>query len=58
MQPEEAAPVGERFWGNSAIRPDIDGELVNVLTGEPHAGGELRLAELLSVFPVALLVKS
>ena len=58
MQPEEAAPVGERFWGSSAIRPDIDGELVNVLTGEPHAGGELRLAQLLSVFPVALLVKS
>jgi (1->4)-alpha-D-glucan 1-alpha-D-glucosylmutase len=57
MQPNEVAPLGERFWGNSAIRPDIDGELVDVLTGERHAGGELSLARVLSVFPVALLVR-
>jgi maltooligosyltrehalose synthase len=29
---------------------------VNVLTGERHAGGELRIARVLADFPVALLV--
>jgi (1->4)-alpha-D-glucan 1-alpha-D-glucosylmutase len=55
MQPEETAPVGERFWGSSRINPG-KGPWENVLTGERHEGGELRLAALLSAFPVALLV--
>ena len=57
MQPADAAPTGERIWGDSTLKTRIEGELVNVLTGERHAGGELRLARLLSAFPVALLVR-
>jgi (1->4)-alpha-D-glucan 1-alpha-D-glucosylmutase len=56
MQPDEVAPLGERFWGSSTIRPEIDGSFVDVLTGASHAG-ELRLARVLSVFPVAMLVR-
>lgn len=34
-----------------------EGEWTDVLTGAPVAGGEIRLAELLSRFPVAVLVQ-
>ena len=57
LRPEQMAPVGEAFWGTAAIRPAIDGPFTDVLTGRRHAGGELRLAQLLSSFPVALLVR-
>ena len=56
MQPGDLAPLGSRIWGESRLKPDLDGELENVLTGERHAAGELRLASVLGRFPVALLV--
>ncbi|HZM33683.1 MAG TPA: malto-oligosyltrehalose synthase [Burkholderiales bacterium] len=55
MGPEDPAPLGERAWGEAKIGIDVQGELENVLTGERHGGGELRLAALLASFPVALL---
>jgi len=55
MQPGDVAPLGVRVWGEATIKVGIEGELEDVLTGERHAGGELRLASLLSSFPVALL---
>jgi (1->4)-alpha-D-glucan 1-alpha-D-glucosylmutase len=57
MQPGEVAPLGERFWGDAAIKLEMEGRLVDVLTGESHAGGELRIARVLADFPVALLVR-
>jgi (1->4)-alpha-D-glucan 1-alpha-D-glucosylmutase len=57
MQPGEVAPLGERFWGDAAIKLEMEGGLVDVLTGESHAGGELRIARVLADFPVALLVR-
>jgi (1->4)-alpha-D-glucan 1-alpha-D-glucosylmutase len=57
MAPDDVAPVGERVWGGSRIRIP-EGAWLDVLTGERHAGGELRLAALLATFPVALLVRA
>jgi len=57
MQPDEVAPLGERFWGNATVKLEMKGRFVDVLTGESHAGGELRIARVLSAFPVALLVR-
>ncbi len=55
MQPRDLAPVGSRVWGEARLPlPPI--ELEDVLTGRRHAGGSARLAELLSEFPVALLI--
>ena len=48
------APVGEEVWGDSRlVLPE--GAFENVLTGEKHSGGSVRVADLLSTFPVALL---
>jgi (1->4)-alpha-D-glucan 1-alpha-D-glucosylmutase len=47
----------DRPWGESSLALPA-GDFVNVLTGERHAGGRVRLAELLSRLPVALLVRS
>jgi len=61
LQEGDAAPLGERVWGQAALPlPDgLQGELENVLTGERFpAQGKLRLAELLRRFPVALLVRA
>ena len=61
MQDGDAAPLGERVWGQATLPlPDgLQGELENVLTGERFpAQGKLRLAELLRRFPVALLVRA
>jgi (1->4)-alpha-D-glucan 1-alpha-D-glucosylmutase len=55
MQAQDPAPLGEPAWGDAKISLDLQGELENVLTGERHRGGELRLAALLRSFPVALL---
>jgi (1->4)-alpha-D-glucan 1-alpha-D-glucosylmutase len=57
MAVDDAAPLGARAWGEAKIAPGIEGEFVNVLTGETHRGRELRIADLLASFPVALLVR-
>ena len=44
----------ENPWGESRL--PIDGQYLNVLTGDSARGG--RLADLLAAFPVALLVRS
>jgi (1->4)-alpha-D-glucan 1-alpha-D-glucosylmutase len=49
-------PDGAERWGEARLRVD-EGEYQNVLTGESHRGAELRLADLLVSFPVALLVR-
>jgi (1->4)-alpha-D-glucan 1-alpha-D-glucosylmutase len=54
MQPDDVAPLGEKAWGDSRL--PIEGTYLNVLTGEQH--GNPRVAELLSAFPVALLVRA
>jgi (1->4)-alpha-D-glucan 1-alpha-D-glucosylmutase len=53
MGPEDSAPLGEKAWGDSRL--PIEGPYLNVLTGGEHR--DARVAELLSVFPVALLVR-
>jgi (1->4)-alpha-D-glucan 1-alpha-D-glucosylmutase len=59
MEADDLAPLGEKAWGDSTIKVEHETELVNVLTGERHAAqGGLRLAQVLSTFPVALLVRS
>ena len=47
----------DKPWGESSLALPA-GEFVNVMTGERHQGGRVRVAELLSRFPVALLVRS
>jgi maltooligosyltrehalose synthase len=54
MDEGERAPLGEKAWGDAQIA--CEGEYLNVLTGERHAGRALRIAEVLKTFPVALLV--
>ena len=54
MGPEDTAPLGEKAWGDSRL--PIEGAYLNVLTGEEHR--DPRVAELLSAFPVALLVRA
>jgi (1->4)-alpha-D-glucan 1-alpha-D-glucosylmutase len=54
MEPGDVAPLGEKAWGDAKIA--AAGKYLNVLTGERHEGGALRIAELLAGFPVALLV--
>jgi (1->4)-alpha-D-glucan 1-alpha-D-glucosylmutase len=58
MAPEDLAPLGAKVWGDSRL--PMEGQYLNVLTGERHEarGGHVRVAELLSTFPVALLVNS
>jgi (1->4)-alpha-D-glucan 1-alpha-D-glucosylmutase len=54
MKDDDLAPIGEGVWGESClVLPE--GEFENVLTGEKHAGGRTRVAEILATFPVALL---
>jgi (1->4)-alpha-D-glucan 1-alpha-D-glucosylmutase len=55
MQEGDAAPLGERAWGDAKL-PLPEGAYRNVLTGEQAGGGPQRLAALLRDFPVALLV--
>lgn len=48
---ETAWPVGE-VWGNARL--DVGpGPLVNVFTGEHQQGGEVHLASIMRVFPIA-----
>ena len=48
------APLGERVWGVAKLALP-SGRYRNVLTGEQLEGGDVPLARLLAVFPVALL---
>jgi len=57
MHADDPAPLGAKAWAESRLALP-QGEFVNVLTGERHAGGAVRVAALLSTFPVALLVRS
>jgi (1->4)-alpha-D-glucan 1-alpha-D-glucosylmutase len=55
MSPEDRAPIGSRIWGEARLHlPQIG--LADVLTGRRHGGGATLLADLLSEFPVALLL--
>jgi len=56
MEADDLAPLGAKAWGEAKIRLPNEGEYANVLTGERHRGRELRLADVLATFPVALLV--
>jgi (1->4)-alpha-D-glucan 1-alpha-D-glucosylmutase len=58
VAPEDLAPLGAKVWGDSSL--PMEGQYLNVLTGERHEAraGHVRVAELLSTFPVALLVNS
>jgi len=55
MDDGDIAPLGKKAWGEARL--PVEGRHVNVLTGEGH-DGQVRVAELLSVFPVALLVSA
>jgi (1->4)-alpha-D-glucan 1-alpha-D-glucosylmutase len=54
MEAKDIAPLGAKAWGDARIA--VEGEYLNVLTGQHHKGPALRLADVLSDFPVALLV--
>jgi len=56
MGERDRAPLGEAAWGDATL--SVEGSYQNVLTGERHQGGSLRVADLLAAFPVALLVSS
>ena len=59
MAEGDAAPLGERTWGDAgiALPEGMPREFQNVLTGEKfRSEGKIRLAQLLARFPVALLV--
>ena len=57
MDGDDLAPLGAKAWGEARL--PLEGEYVNVLTGERHEdrGGHVCLAEILGAFPVALLVR-
>jgi (1->4)-alpha-D-glucan 1-alpha-D-glucosylmutase len=55
MEDGDAAPLGERAWGEACLALPR-GSYRNVLTGESVSGGSLRLAALWRRFPAALLV--
>ncbi|MND08367.1 hypothetical protein D3C83_309380 [compost metagenome] len=57
MDGDDPAPLGAKAWGTSRLALP-QGEFVNALTGERHAGGAASVAAILSSFPVALLVRS
>jgi (1->4)-alpha-D-glucan 1-alpha-D-glucosylmutase len=56
MDGDDLAPLGDKAWGESAIVLDQEAQLQDALTGMVHRGRELRLAQVLKDFPVALLV--
>ncbi|HEX6530790.1 MAG TPA: malto-oligosyltrehalose synthase, partial [Burkholderiales bacterium] len=57
VAPRLFAHLGDKPWGESVLTLPA-GEFANVMTGERHSGGRVRVAELLSRLPVALLVRS
>jgi (1->4)-alpha-D-glucan 1-alpha-D-glucosylmutase len=58
MGTDDIAPLGATAWADSKIRLESSTEFEDVLTGKRHRGPELRIAELLASFPVALLVST
>ena len=56
MDAHDLAPLGAKAWGEAKLSLPQEGEYENVLTGERHLARELRLADVLATFPVALLV--
>ncbi|HEU4353398.1 MAG TPA: malto-oligosyltrehalose synthase [Burkholderiales bacterium] len=58
MDGDDLAPLGAKAWGEARL--PLDGQYVNVLTGERHEGraGHVSVAQLLATFPVALLAPS
>jgi (1->4)-alpha-D-glucan 1-alpha-D-glucosylmutase len=55
MTQQDIAPVGPRVWGEARLAlPQIAFE--DVLTGRRHRGGSTLVSDLLSDFPVALLL--
>ena len=57
LEADDLAPLGTKAWGEARLA--LEGRYLNVLTGERHeAGGYVSVAQLLSTFPVALLVRS
>ncbi|HET9351972.1 MAG TPA: malto-oligosyltrehalose synthase, partial [Burkholderiales bacterium] len=57
MDGDDLAPLGAKAWGEARL--PLEGEYVNVLTGERHEGraGHVSIAALLATFPAALLVR-
>jgi (1->4)-alpha-D-glucan 1-alpha-D-glucosylmutase len=56
MDGDDPAPLGGKAWGESALVLDEEARLQDAFTGTVHRGRELRLAQVLKDFPVALLV--
>ena len=57
LEADDLAPLGTKAWGEARLA--LDGRYLNVLTGERHeARGQVSVAQVLSTFPVALLVRS
>ncbi len=56
MDGDDVAPLGDKAWADSLIVLDEEVHLADALTGTVHRGRELRLAQVLREFPVALLV--
>jgi (1->4)-alpha-D-glucan 1-alpha-D-glucosylmutase len=57
MDGDDVAPLGQKAWGEARL--PLDGQYVNAITGERHeARGHVSVAQVLSTFPVALLVRS
>jgi (1->4)-alpha-D-glucan 1-alpha-D-glucosylmutase len=54
--PRLVVGLSQRGWGDTTVTL-ADGAWRNELTGEAVAGGEVRVADLLARFPVALLTK-
>ena len=46
MEGDDVAPLGAKAWGEAKLAPAVEGEYVNVLTGERHEarGGHVGLA--------------
>lgn len=57
MDGGDVAPLGAKAWGEARL--PLEGEYVNVLTGERHESraGHVSVAQLLATLPVALLVR-
>ncbi|HSA90714.1 MAG TPA: malto-oligosyltrehalose synthase [Burkholderiales bacterium] len=57
MDGHDLAPLGAKAWGEARL--PLEGEYVNVLTGERHEdrAGHMSVAQLLSTFPAALMVR-
>jgi len=53
----DRAPLGDSAWGEASLALP-EGNFTDVLTGHHHSGGNTRVGDLLSEFPVALLVSA